>query len=393
MKCSSCGAVVPAGAFFCPNCGARLEDQKEQIEQKEQIVQKEQKGKKPLFGFNLNREQIKDFAQNATKKGGDALKKAGEVLSDKAAEVKDAAVDVKEDITAKLTELDRMLESSITEYNDVYTLMNDKGVQLYIERCRAIDTISNVELLINSIANHPKNFDTDFEEINTNRKEFQDACEFAERELQAARTAAGGAGAGIAAGATVAFMAPTAAMWIATTFGVASTGTAISTLTGAAATNAALAWLGGGALTAGGAGIAGGNALLALAGPIGWTIAGATLLTSILLFAKKRVKLNKEKNEEIEAVKRNIEQVREMDGQILEILTQTAKIRSSLNDNYHDCMPMFGGDYSNFADPEKMKLGAMVNLTKALAALYGRQVRLEQVQSDTEDGAAGVEKS
>ena len=390
MKCSSCGADVPEGAVFCPNCGTRLEEQKEQIEQKEQ---KEQKGKKPLFGFNLNREQIKDFAQNATKKGGDALKKAGEVLSDKAAEVKDAAVDVKEDITAKLTELDRMLESSITEYNDVYTLMNDKGVQLYIERCRAIDTISNVELLINSIANHPKSFDTDFEEINTNRKEFQDACEFAERELQAARTAAGGAGAGIAAGATVAFMAPTAAMWIATTFGVASTGTAISTLTGAAATNAALAWLGGGALTAGGAGIAGGNALLALAGPIGWTIAGATLLTSILLFAKKRVKLNKEKNEEIEAVKRNIEQVREMDGQILEILTQTAKIRSSLNDNYHDCMPMFGGDYSNFADPEKMKLGAMVNLTKALAALYGRQVRQELVQTETEDGAAGVEES
>ena len=102
-------------------------------------------------------------------------------------------------------------------------------------------------------------------------------------------------------------MAPTAAMWVATTFGTASTGTAISALSGAAATNAALAWLGGGALSAGGGGIVAGNALLAMAGPIGWTIAGATLLTSILLFTSKKAKLNKQKNEEIEAVQNNTE--------------------------------------------------------------------------------------
>ena len=325
----------------------------------------------------INKEQIKELSANATKKGGEALKKAGTVISEKAVDVKDAAMDVKEDITNKLTELDRMLEGSITEYNDAYTLMNDKGMQLYIERCRAVDSINNVELLINSIANHPKSFDTDFEEIDTNRKQFTDACEFAEREIQAARKAAGGAGAGLAAGASVAFMAPTAAMWIATTFGVASTGTAISTLTGAAATNAALAWLGGGALTAGGAGMAGGQALLAMAGPVGWTIAGATLLTSIVLFTKNRAKLNKEKNEEIESVKRNTERVKEMDGKIYEILKQTNDVRNSLNSNYHDCMAMFNSDYTTLNDEDKMKLGSMVNLTKALSILYGKQVDME----------------
>ncbi len=322
----------------------------------------------------INKDQIKELSVNATKKSGEVLKKAGNTISEKAVDVKDAAMDVKEDITNKLTELDRMLESSITEYNDAYTLMNDKGMQLYVERCRAVDSINNVELLVNSIANHPKSFDTDFEEINTNRKQFTDACEFAEREIQAARKAAGGAGAGLAAGASVAFMAPTAAMWIATTFGVASTGTAISTLTGAAATNAALAWLGGGALTAGGAGMAGGEALLALAGPVGWTIAGATLLTSIIIFTKNRAKLNKEKNEEIESVKRNTERVKEMDGKILEILKQTNDVRNSLNSNYHDCMSMFNGDYTALNDEDKMKLGSMVNLTKSLSALYGKQV-------------------
>lgn len=59
--------------------------------------------------------------------------------------------------------------------------------------------------------------------------------------------------AGIAAGGT--FMAVS-------TFGVASTGTAIGTLSGAAATNATLAWLGGGSIAAGGAGVAGGMAVL-----------------------------------------------------------------------------------------------------------------------------------
>ena len=71
------------------------------------------------------------------------------------------------------------------------------------------------------------------------------------------------------------------AMGVATTFGVASTGAAISALSGAAATNAALAWLGGGALAAGGGGMAAGEAFLALAGPVGWAIAGVSLVLSM----------------------------------------------------------------------------------------------------------------
>ena len=301
-------------------------------------------------------------------------KKAGESLGDKALELKDSAMAMKDDITDKMTELDRMLESSITEYNDAYTLMNDKGVQLFMERNRAVDTISFVEALINSIANRPKSFDSEFEEIDTYRDSFLNSCDFGQRELQAAREAAGGAGAGIAAGASVAFMAPTAAMWVATTFGTASTGTAISTLSGIAAENAALAWLGGGALAAGGGGISAGNALLAMAGPIGWTIAGATLMTSILLFAKKKAKLNKQKNEEIETVKRNTEKVKEVDLQIGEILSQTNSVRTGLNEAYIKCLNMFGKDYASFDDEQKKSLGALVNYTKALSALFAKTV-------------------
>lgn len=300
--------------------------------------------------------------------------KAGSFLADKAVDVKDSALDLKEDLHDKLNELDDMLRDSINEYNDAFTLMNDRGVQLYIERCRALDTINLSEALINSIANHPKEFDTEFEEINRERKQFTDSCAFAEKELEAARQAAGGAGAGAAAGASVAFMAPTAAMWIATTFGTASTGTAISTLSGAAATNAALAWLGGGALASGGGGMAAGSALLALAGPIGWSIAGATLLTSIILFAKKRTKLNKQKNEEIESVKKNTETVKEVDAKISSILDQTTKIKEGLDNMCISCMTMFGKDYLEFSDEQKHSLGALVNNTKALSAMYGKSV-------------------
>ena len=299
---------------------------------------------------------------------------AGEFLADKAGDVKDSAMDLKDDIGEKINELNNMLEEAINEYNDAYTLMNDKGLQLYIERCKAIDTIKLSEALINSIANHPKEFDTEFEEINRERKEFTDSCEFADRELKAAREAAGGAGVGAAAGASVAFMAPTAAMWVATTFGTASTGTAISTLSGAAATNAALAWLGGGALAAEGGGMAAGSALLALAGPIGWSIAGATLLTSIVLFAKKRAKLNKQKNEEIESVKKNTETIREIDAQISSIIDQTVGIKEGLEGMFDSCMRLFGGDYTTFSDEQKQELGAFVNNTKALSAMFEKSV-------------------
>ena len=322
---------------------------------------------------------IKDFAaQKAPNIDLEALKenaaKAGDAMNERASELKNSAMAIKEDVANKLNELDRMLEESITEYNDAYTQMNDKGIQLFNERGRSTDTIEFVEALVNSIANKPKSLEADFEEIETNRENFQGTLDFSQRELQAAREAAGGAGAGLAAGATVAFMGPSAAMWVATTFGTASTGTAISTLSGAAATNAALAWLGGGALAAGGGGMAAGNALLALAGPIGWTIAGATLLSSILLFASKKTKLNKQKNEEIESVKKNTETVKELDGKISVILQQTASVRAGLSSVYTDCLPLYGKDYQAFTDDQKKSLGALVNDTKALSALFEKTV-------------------
>ena len=120
---------------------------------------------------SMDKKEVKEKAQ-----------KAGEAIGNRAMEIKGSAMAMKEDITEKINELDRMLESSITEYNDAYTLMNDKGIQLFIERSRAVDSIGFVETLINSIANRPKSFEAEFEEINTNRDSFLNSCDFGKRE-------------------------------------------------------------------------------------------------------------------------------------------------------------------------------------------------------------------
>lgn len=270
--------------------------------------------------------------------------------------------------------LDDKLRKVIDEYNATYTLMNDKGTNLYIQRERSIDLIKNVENLINSIANHPKEFDTDIAEIVTMRQEFASVCEYAKMELDAAQKSAMTIGAGVAGGAAIASLAPSAAMWVATTFGTASTGTAISALSGAAAQSAALAWLGGGATAAGGGGVAAGQALLALSGPVGWSIAGATLLTSVVLFANKKVKLEKQKKEEIEAVLKNIECLKEVDAKIKALLDKTAVLRDAVNEQYGKCLNSFGRDFISLAEDSQIQLGTLVNETKSLAALLGKEI-------------------
>lgn len=271
----------------------------------------------------------------------------------------------------KKVNLDVLLQTSIDEYNQAFTELNDTGTALYVERERSLDLIIHIENLINSIANHPKSFDTDIETIRMYREEFQEVCDFAKSELVAAKKSVMSAGSGVAAGAAVASVAPTAAIWIASTFGTASTGTAISSLSGAAATNAALAWIGGGTLATGGGGIASGTAFLALAGPIGWSIAGATIFASVALFRKQKMKTNKEKSDEIEKVKINTESVRESALKIEAVLIKTKQLRSMLNEQYNNNLVQFGRYFLDIPEVEQIALGALVNNTMSLAKTLG----------------------
>lgn len=269
----------------------------------------------------------------------------------------------------KKLSLDDQLNETIKIYNDTYNQFSDSALQLYFQRVRSVDTIQLVENLINSIANHPKNFDKDFCEINKNKSDFIDAQEFASQELEKAKKEALGAGAGVAAGAAITALAPTTAMWVATTFGTASTGTAISALSGAAATNAALAWLGGGALATGGGGMVAGNALLALAGSIGWGIAGFSILTSVVLFANNKLKTSKKKQEEILSVKTNTNKLKEDIVFVEDLISKTELLRNELNESYSSNLKMYNCDFNKLNDEQKFQLGALVNNTKSLASL------------------------
>ena len=182
-----------------------------------------------------------------------------------------------------------------------------------------------------------------------------------ERDYQEAQIKVGGSAAVGALGVGVAALGPTVAMGIATAFGVASTGTAISALSGAAATNAALAWLGGGALAAG-------NALLALAGPIGWTLAGLGLLSAGILYWN--TKSNKERLENIflKISERDICSyklaITEINERIRRIISEVEKLNCASVD-----IVTFGTDYAQMGESQQYALGAYVNLMNSSTQL------------------------
>ena len=337
--------------------------------------------------METNENLQQDYGNNSDKKENKIIHKAKDIkgsikskfsFSKKLKNSENNNSDKREQAERKLKhkrkKLDIRLEKAVNSYNSTYALLQDHGIKLLCERQRSIDLLDNVENLINSIANHPKKFDSDMKEIHVSKNEFKSVCDFAKEELDAATKSAMSASVGVAGGAAVAALTPSAAMWVATTFGTASTGTAISTLSGAAAKSAALAWLGGGALSAGGGGVAAGNALLALAGPIGWGIAGATLLTSICLYTSKRIKINKEKKEVIESTIQNEEKLQETDTKLYALLVETYSLREKLNQQYTSALNYYNNNFLNINEDGRILLGTIVNNSKSLALSLKRGV-------------------
>lgn len=317
---------------------------------------------------------IGDVAEGAVNAASAAVAGAQGAVAAVAGKAGEIADGVKQGVeNARAKEPDEY-ELAVIEYNQTYTDLESGGIELYQYRLRSIDLLDLVTDLVSSIANTPKSFVEDIEEVSHKKRSFKESELFAREELDSARKSAASAGAGVAAGMAVASIAPSAAMWVATTFGTASTGVAISTLSGAAATNAAIAWLGGGALAAGGGGMAGGSAFLAMAGPIGWGVAGATLLTSIALFAKKQHEIAREKHEELLSVKRNTEALRETFAAIGVLRAKTDALREELSRSFMASCHLQGADYLSISDDEKLALGSLVNNAKSLGNLIVERV-------------------
>ena len=178
---------------------------------------------------------------------------------------------------------------------------------------------------------------------------------------------------GVAAGATIATMGPTAAMAIATTFGTASTGVAISSLGGIAATNAALAWLGGGAIAAGGAGMAGGSALLALAGPIGWGLAGVAALGTSVKMRSSNSKAIDEIEKLIHELNGKLEILKPKHQKLLRLLSSTKSLNKKVELDLFLTAP---NDYCS-EDYPKEELVEIVNNCKTIGKMINETIAMQ----------------
>ena len=265
----------------------------------------------------------------------------------------------------KLTKLQlaqQKAEAAVKKTNQKINELGGYTYKLYI-------SLTTIQTLFDRIRNVPEENKLKYEKFKTIQINWKQQAAKIELEYKKAEVKAAGQGvAGVGAGITVVSLGPTVAMGVATTFGVASTGTAISALSGAAATNAALAWLGGGALAAGGGGMAAGSAFLAMAGPVGWTIAGISIIASGLFFLKS--KNEKERLENIYTLISNRDSktyelaIVELNERIKRIVDETEKLNEAIIR-----IKTFGTDYSKMTEKQQYELGAYVNFMEAATML------------------------
>ncbi len=263
-------------------------------------------------------------------------------------------------------------EKAKKEYESTYKSLETLCGLLYSNRTSTASLILKIEDLINSIANTPKELEHQMATIKTHKEKFRQTEAYAKEAQQTLKKSSMGAAAGIAGGAAIASFAPTAAMWVATTFGTASTGTAISALSGAAATNAALAWLGGGTLAAGGAGIAGGSAFLALAGPIGWSIAGLSTVASLGFISRKNKKVADEATQAAKSIRKARGIISDQVAKVRLLNIETEDLLISIRSNYVDLKKLANQDYLTLDQDQQLALGTLVNNAASAAELMNR---------------------
>lgn len=230
----------------------------------------------------------------------------------------------------------------IYEYNQLYSQMEKKKEELNktleilvgkkVEAIKSLKKIKKISELLKG-----KDREAILEEIGDNqiKQNFYDVDETISAADIAMNTGKGlSAGIGTAVGAWA----------LVSTYGVASTGTAIATLSGATATNAALAWFGGGSLAAGGGGMAAGSVVLG-----GIVAIPALALTGLFshLKANKKIKEIEEKIYEVREanskIKSNISGMEFADKRAVEIMDSLEKgkkvFESELKKSYKKIYP------------------------------------------------------
>ena len=271
----------------------------------------------------------------------------------------------------------RIHEETLTRYNKSYEEMGKSCEQLYEIRKNSVELIQLVQRVVNSIANTPKEFDTELGKIGKELSQFSETEEYAKEAYNASLKTGVNIVGGAATGLGVASMAPTALMSIATTFGTASTGTAISALSGAAAQKAAMAWIGrtfAGFAVKEGAGMAAGQAFLALAGPIGWGITAASTGISLISLTNKNKELANNAVKEAKEIAKAREALDETNEKVKALKARTNILFNDMNKQRNRITGFMNLDYLSIEDEDKLFMGTLVNNTLSLSVLLNETV-------------------
>ena len=268
-------------------------------------------------------------------------------------------------------------EKTLAEYNASYGIMGKSCELLYEIRGKSVELIKLVQEVVNSIANTPKQFDTELGKIGKELTKFKETEQYAKEAYDASLKAGVNIGGGTTAGIGIASMAPTALMSIATTFGTASTGTAISALSGAAAQKAAMAWIGrtfAGFAVKEGAGMAAGQAFLALAGPIGWGITAASTGISLISLTNKNKDVAEKAVKEAKEIAKAREALDETTEKINALKAKTDRLFDDMNREKSKIMSFMNLDYLSLREEDKLFLGTLVNHTLSLSQLLNETI-------------------
>lgn len=268
-------------------------------------------------------------------------------------------------------------EKTLADYNASYGIMGKSCELLYEIRGKSVELIKLVQEVVNSIANTPKQFDTELGKIGKELTKFKETEQYAKEAYDASLKAGVNIVGGTTAGIGIASMAPTALMSIATTFGTASTGTAISALSGAAAQKAAMAWIGrtfAGFAVKEGAGMAAGQAFLALAGPIGWGITAASTGISLISLTNKNKDVAEKAVKEAKEIAKAREALDETTEKINALKTKTDRLFDDMNREKSKIMSFMNLDYLSLREEDKLFLGTLVNHTLSLSQLLNETI-------------------
>lgn len=264
--------------------------------------------------------------------------------------------------------------TALESYQAVIPKINKRILNLGENSSDFCSTLNTIHEAINRIRNIPEDEKITFEKVETLKVEFENKATglfeklFGYRKKEVVATVAA-TGVGFA----TATVGPSMAMGIASVFGTASTGAAISSLSGVVATNAALAWLGGGAIATGGGGMVAGSALLALLGPVGWSVATVALLSGGAMFlnsGKNRATLQKIYTRILKRDRNNLNlALLDINERIERIAKENDILRYAVRD-----IDTFGPDYNDMTQQQQYALGAYVNQMNASIQLLTSRI-------------------